>query len=233
MIVLLVVLSSTAEDGEIEVRISNFEAVPYPKADYGKFYTGDSYIVLFTRVNKGTFSWDIHFWLGNETSQIFLRPVGSSHRHYLDKLVDKLRYKGSSHRQLTHIGGSSGRHDLDQLIDKLHYRRFKSSTLLGQTCRQAQDESGAAAILSVELDDSLGGAPVQHREVQEHESRLFLSHFASGVRYLAGGVASGFTHVDPDAVEKRLFQVKGKRNVSTCYYWCQTGEDLLLLVSDL
>nr|CAD7454259.1 unnamed protein product [Timema tahoe] len=66
MIVLLVVLSSTAEDGEIE----NFEAVPYPKADYGKFYTGDSYIVLFTRVNKGTFSWDIHFWLGNETSQV-------------------------------------------------------------------------------------------------------------------------------------------------------------------
>lgn len=24
----------------------NFEPVPYPKSDYGKFYTGDSYIVL-------------------------------------------------------------------------------------------------------------------------------------------------------------------------------------------
>lgn len=24
----------------------NFEPVPYPKGDYGKFYTGDSYIVL-------------------------------------------------------------------------------------------------------------------------------------------------------------------------------------------
>jgi hypothetical protein len=34
-----------------------------------------------------------------------------------------------------------------------------------------------------------------------------------GIRYLPGGVASGFHHVDPDAVEKRLFQVKGKRNV--------------------
>jgi len=34
-----------------------------------------------------------------------------------------------------------------------------------------------------------------------------------GVRYLEGGVASGFAHVDPDAVEKKLLQVKGKRNV--------------------
>jgi hypothetical protein len=34
-----------------------------------------------------------------------------------------------------------------------------------------------------------------------------------GIRYLPGGVASGFHHVDPDAVDKKLFQVKGKRNV--------------------
>ena len=35
----------------------------------------------------------------------------------------------------------------------------------------------------------------------------------SGVKYLPGGVKSGFVHVDPDDEPKRLFQVKGKRNI--------------------
>lgn len=124
-------------------RIENFEPVAYSQNDYGKFHTGDSYIVLFTKDNKGSYSWDIHFWLGRETSQ---------------------------------------------------------------------DESGAAAALTVVLDDQLNGAATQYREVQEHESQKFLSHFKNGVRYLPGGVASGFTHVDNTA-EKKLFQVKGKKNI--------------------
>lgn len=78
----------------------------------------------------------------------------------------------------------------------------------------SQDEAGAAALYTVQLDDSLNGVPVQHREVQSHESQLFLSYFKNGVRYLAGGVASGFTHTETNAAgEKRLFHVKGKKNV--------------------
>ncbi|KAK3866018.1 hypothetical protein Pcinc_028417, partial [Petrolisthes cinctipes] len=115
------------------------------RAKYGQFHQGDSYIVLYTNDVNGNKSWDLHFWLGSETSQ---------------------------------------------------------------------DEAGAVAIKSVELDDQLGGVPVQHREVEGYESSLFLSRFKGGVRYLKGGVSSGFHHVDPDApYPARLFHVKGRRNV--------------------
>ncbi|EDW16986.1 gelsolin isoform X1 [Drosophila mojavensis] len=128
-------------------RIENFEPVPYPPNNYGKFYTGDSFIILNTKQNPKDkqLTWDVHFWLGSETST---------------------------------------------------------------------DEAGAAAILTVQLDDILNGGPVQHREVQDHESQLFLSYFKNGVRYEQGGVGTGFKHVQTNAQgEKRLFQVKGKRNV--------------------
>lgn len=40
-----------------------------------------------------------------------------------------------------------------------------------------KDEVGAAAILSIQLDDALGGDPVQHKETQDHESQAFLALF--------------------------------------------------------
>ncbi|KAI3446482.1 hypothetical protein Pfo_003147 [Paulownia fortunei] len=51
-------------------RIENFQPVPLPKSDYGKFYSGDSYIILQTSAGKGgAYFYDIHFWLGKDTSQ--------------------------------------------------------------------------------------------------------------------------------------------------------------------
>ncbi|KAI5560546.1 hypothetical protein BDE02_16G054100 [Populus trichocarpa] len=51
-------------------RIENFQPVPLPKSDHGKFYMGDSYIVLQTSPGKGgAYLCDIHFWIGKDTSQ--------------------------------------------------------------------------------------------------------------------------------------------------------------------
>ncbi|XP_059054984.1 gelsolin-like [Achroia grisella] len=81
--------------------------------------------------------------------------------------------------------------------------------------KTSQDEAGTAAILSVNLDDNqFQGAAVQHRETQGHESKEFLKYFEPAIRYLDGGHASGFSHVTINAgAEKRLFQIKGKKNV--------------------
>ncbi|KAL1458347.1 hypothetical protein WDU94_008506, partial [Cyamophila willieti] len=72
------------------------------------------------------------------------------------------------------------------------------------------DESGVAAYKSVELDNYLGGAPIQHREVQGRESNRFKGYFKTGIRYLTGGVASGFNHFTK-ICEPRLFRIKGRR----------------------
>lgn len=53
-------------------RIEKFLVVPWPKKSYGKFYNGDSYIILSIRMdrnNKSKIVWDIHFWIGDESTQ--------------------------------------------------------------------------------------------------------------------------------------------------------------------
>ena len=81
---------------------------------------------------------------------------------------------------------------------------------LGKEC--STDEAGVAALKTVELDESLGGGPVQHREVQDCESLLFLSYFPEGLTYLAGGTESGFRHVEHFARPPTLLWVKGLVN---------------------
>ncbi|XP_052175214.1 villin-3-like isoform X2 [Diospyros lotus] len=126
-------------------RIENFQPVPLPKSDHGKFYSGDSYIILQTSPGKGgAYLYDIHFWLGKETSQ---------------------------------------------------------------------DESGTAAIKTVELDAILGGRAVQHRELQGHESDKFLSYFKPCIIPLEGGFASGFKKPEEEEFETRLYVCRGKRVV--------------------
>uniref|UniRef100_A0A674HPP3 Villin-1 n=1 Tax=Taeniopygia guttata TaxID=59729 RepID=A0A674HPP3_TAEGU len=125
--------------------LQNMEMVPVPTKSYGNFYEGDCYVLLSTRKSGSNFSYDIHYWLGKESSQ---------------------------------------------------------------------DEQGAAAIYTTQMDDHLGSVAVQHREAQGHESDTFRAYFKQGLVYKKGGVASGMKHVETNTYNvQRLLHVKGKKNV--------------------
>lgn len=68
----------------------------------------------------------------------------------------------------------------------------------------SQDEYGVAAYKANELDDLLGDEPVQHRETESHESKQFKACFPKGIKYLEGGVASGFRKVGADSNQAQL-----------------------------
>jgi len=76
---------------------------------------------------------------------------------------------------------------------------------LGKTT--TQDEMGTAAYKTVELDDLLDGAAIQHREVMMYESAQFKALFKA-VSYLKGGVATAFKSVEPNAYACKLLHVK-------------------------
>mmetsp|Transcript_23732 Transcript_23732/g.35199 ORF Transcript_23732/g.35199 Transcript_23732/m.35199 type:complete len:373 (+) Transcript_23732:93-1211(+) len=76
----------------------------------------------------------------------------------------------------------------------------------------SQDEYGVASYKAVELDDLFGDAPVQHREVQHYESEEFLKCFNGSVKYIDGGIDSGFRHAEEGVgdvtLPSRLYHVR-------------------------
>ena len=53
-------------------RINKFKVEKWPEKDYGKFYSGDSYIVLNTKspkTDKNGGAYDLHFWIGKDSTQ--------------------------------------------------------------------------------------------------------------------------------------------------------------------
>ena len=86
----------------------------------------------------------------------------------------------------------------------------------------SQDEYCVAAYKTVELDDLLGGSPVQHREVEGEESKLFVNCFPNDITYMEGGIASGFRRVadlENENHTNRLFRLykKSGERVTRCF----------------
>jgi len=139
-------------DGKVEIfRINNFKRTEVPKEQYGQFYAGDSYIILYTYSAGTKPAWVIYFWQG-----------------------------------------------LDSSID----------------------EKGASALLAKEMDDELGGEPVQVRIQQTKEPNHFLTLFKGKMVVHNGGYASAFknkkeTDTTVDANATRLYHIKGTNAFNT------------------
>uniref|UniRef100_A0A8C7V483 HP domain-containing protein n=1 Tax=Oncorhynchus mykiss TaxID=8022 RepID=A0A8C7V483_ONCMY len=135
-----------SKDVCISLSSQKMELVQVPEKSHGNFYEGDCYILLSTQKVGSSLSYDIHYWIGSQSSQ---------------------------------------------------------------------DEQGAAAVYTIQLDEFLGSGPIQHREAQNHESDAFRGYFKQGVIYKKGGVASGMKHIETNSYDiQRLLHVKGKKRVS-------------------
>jgi len=58
--------------GKMVWRIEKFLVVPWNRKKYGQFFNGDSYIILNiykSKGGKGPIAYDIHFWIGSESTQ--------------------------------------------------------------------------------------------------------------------------------------------------------------------
>lgn len=60
---------------------------------------------------------------------------------------------------------------------------FKTTICYTTGEKATQDERGAAAIFMMQLDDHLGGSPIQYTEFQNEESKTFLGYFKRGIQY--------------------------------------------------
>ena len=145
--------ATKGEVGSVKVwRIDNFEKVPLKPDEYGQFYDGDSYIILYTYTKPPSTAKEyiIYFWQGNYSSQ---------------------------------------------------------------------DEEGASALYATDLDEELGGSPVQVRVTQGKEPRHFRAIFHGSMVIHAGGVASGFKNVDDGDEEDTdgiaLYHVFGTNSENT------------------
>lgn len=88
-----------------------------------------------------------------------------------------------------------------ELLFDLHFWIGQGST---------QDEYGTAAYKTVELDAYLEDKPIQHRETQGYESKLFKSYFPKLI-LKKGGADSGFKKVEKEKFKPRLLRFRGEK----------------------
>jgi len=101
------------EAGIMVWRIENFKVVPWDACQYGKFHTGDSYIILQTIQVEEKLEHHIFFWLGKETS---IDEMGTA----AYKTVELDDYFGGEATQSREVQGKESKH-FHSLFPKVTY----------------------------------------------------------------------------------------------------------------
>jgi len=84
------------QPGLVIWRVEKFTLAELSPALYGTFYEGDTYVLLFTeQLGPNTFSWNIHFWIGTQSSQ---DEYGTAAFKVVE-LDDRLGGKAVQHRE--------------------------------------------------------------------------------------------------------------------------------------
>lgn len=122
-------------------RIEKFKVVPCPQARHGEFYTGDSYIVLNTycpdpRTNPDRLAWDVHFWIGSESTQ---DEYGTA-AYKTVELDDFLGRKAVQFREVQD-------HESKRFLRSVAQRRRQLSSALPLRSLCATDDRSAADVL--------------------------------------------------------------------------------------
>ena len=125
------------------------------------------------------------FWSGILLTKFFLHSFGREGQFF----------KGDSYIILNSDGS-----DPSNLAHDIHIWIGSESS---------QDEYGTAAYKMVEADDYLGGAAIQHRQVEGREADEFVDLF-SYLEYLEGGMDSGFNRVEPTKEKPLFFKFKSR-----------------------
>jgi len=79
-------------------RIEKFHVKPWPQKEYGKFFLGDSYIVLHTKKQNDKLVHAIHFWLGTNTTQ----DEAGTAAYKTVELDDYFHQEPIQHREVAH-----------------------------------------------------------------------------------------------------------------------------------
>lgn len=200
----------------------DFGVKRWDKKQYGHFYTGDSYIVMNTYMEKESkkLKWDVHFWLGKESSQDEI-GVAAYKAIELDDLLDDgpiqhREVQGSESELFKSYFKKGGIHYMDG-GHKSGFRHVEKDKYEARLFQVARNGTKTACTFQV---------PVKASSLNEGD--VFILDAQEGVYTYVGAKADPFEKAKGAAlahniVSARMGKVKDKKTNIDADFWRVLG----------